>query len=733
MNAPLARTIALLKLNPVALLFTLLKRKPIAVLLLVSAAAGFANPVLALPAALAVFFFTTGYALFSLCKIELPLPAKIGASIVTSVLVSTHFAFAAATAFGFSPTLVSACVVGLSLLAFAIDFNKLRGELKLLACDRQVACLGLLAFLFVGAILLQSTWRPVAGGIVNGGWNWSDFFFHYSIGASIAAGNFPPQTPYFAGTPFAYHYFADLHSALVATAGGAWLRFVMVLAQAALALSLALIAFSAAEFFLRSRRAAGLAVILLLFGGGLGYLEFFDGLSHGSDALAMVGSRSFDNDWNSKVFKVPSVLGVGLLTHRATTVALPAFAAVLLLLALAFENRSPRKAVFAGFLTALLPPFQFFALPVAAIAAGLFLLHKLFESRRNARGVFKLGVAFAAPLALAIPFVLLPLAKAGSSGAVRLNWGWESGSYDLTSLAVFYGLNFGVPLFLALAGLAFSWLAGRQFSSKGRFPAASFTGRHFTSDPRFALAYRGSPATVPLASNRALFSGRLSIASLGNRLTSFFSRFSPQVVDGRFLWVLAAALFVVPNAVALTVIAWDTGKFFQFMWLPLCILAAAFLARLPKPVIVVAVAASVLSPLLLAGWFALGSPFALSDNDLQAASWMESNTTIKDVFVTDDFINQPTDVAGRLRLLTFAPYVSNTGYDPGPREKAVKEIYCSGEASKSASLMRQYGADFVIVRRGGECSGKAVSAFADSSLFSLAYSNSDMDIFRLAD
>jgi hypothetical protein len=664
------------------------KANPLASFLLASAVLGFANPLLALPAAFAVFFFTTGYALISFARLELPLPAKVGASIVASVLASTHFANAAATVFGYSPALVSACTVVLALLAYAIDFSKLKGELNSLFADRLVLSLGAAAFLFVAGVLYQSTWRHVTGGIVNGGWNWSDFLFHYSVAATIAAGNFPPQTPYFAGTPFAYHYFADLHSALVAVSSGAWLAHVMIFAQAFLALSLALLAFSTAEHFLRSRKAAALAVVLIVFGGGMGYLEFFDGLSHGKDALDMISHRSFDNDWNSRVFKVPSVMGVGLLTHRATTVALPAFTAVLLLIALAFEQRSAKKALVAGLLTALLPPFQFFALPVSAIAVGLLLLNQLFKSRQNAKDVFKLGLCFAIPLVLAIPFVLLPLQKAGSSGAVRFNWGWESGSHDPTSFATFYGLNFGVPLFLAIAGLAFAWLGSRAFATKGK----------------------------------------TALASLGARATAVCSRLSPQVADSKFLWLLAAALFVVPNAVALTAISWDTGKFFQFMWLPLCIMAAAVLARLPKPVIAIAIAASVLSPLLVAGWFVLGSPFALSDTDLQAASWMEGHTTIKDVFVTDIFINQPTDVAGRLRLLTFTPYVSNTGYDPSSREHDVKAIYCGGDAAKSASLMSNYGARYILVRPGGECN--AMATFSSSPFFELAYSNSGIAIFR---
>ena len=62
------------------------------------------------------------------------------------------------------------------------------------------------------------TRRP--NGWVSGGWNWSDLLVHVSIGSSIAAGNFPPEVPYFAGVPLTYHWFADFHGAITSTVAG---------------------------------------------------------------------------------------------------------------------------------------------------------------------------------------------------------------------------------------------------------------------------------------------------------------------------------------------------------------------------------------------------------------------------------------------------------------------------------------------------------------------------------
>ena len=53
----------------------------------------------------------------------------------------------------------------------------------------------------VGGVLAANAWHEIPAGWVSGGWNWSDFLVHVSIGQSIVEGNFPPQVPYFAGRP----------------------------------------------------------------------------------------------------------------------------------------------------------------------------------------------------------------------------------------------------------------------------------------------------------------------------------------------------------------------------------------------------------------------------------------------------------------------------------------------------------------------------------------------------
>ena len=61
------------------------------------------------------------------------------------------------------------------------------------------------------------------------------------------------------------------------------------------------------------------------------------------------------------------------------------------------------------------------------------------------------------------------------------------------------------------------------------------------------------------------------------------------------------------------------------------------------------------------------------------------------MFITDAFINSPVDLAGRLRISTFGPYVSNLGYDPTPREADTQVIFCGGP-KLAVERMAPYGA-----------------------------------------
>ena len=201
----------------------------------------------------------------------------------------------------------------------------------------------------------------------------------------------------------------------------------------------------------------------------------------------------------------------------------------------------------------------------------------------------------------------------------------------------------------------------------------------------------------------------------------------------RFLlagWLVA--LFAIPNLVQVSVVGFDMNKYFQAMWVAVALLAAWMVRRWPLPAVAVVVALSIPSPLLVAAWTGLNREQVLSRAELRAADWIAANTPERAVFVTSGWLNAPTDPAGRLRLMTFPPYVANLGFDPDQRVAEVHSIYCDGEPGTAVSLMRDLGAGYLLEDGlPGECA--TPTDFAAAPELASVYDADGIRIWRLAD
>jgi hypothetical protein len=369
------------------------------------------------------------------------------------------------------------------------------------------------------------------------------------------------------------------------------------------------------------------------------------------------------------LFRIPSVMGTGLLVHRATTFGLPILVGAVLLLVAGLPTARRRAAGWrdrreliglAGLVGALLAPFHFFFFPAFLLVAFLYTVRggRLIdrEAPRNA-------ALLLLPMLLALPFAIGAVANAGGSGALRPVPGWESAPWasGMGAVVFFYVTNLGIPFVLALVALA-----------------------------------------VPRTPWRFLLGA----------------------------WV--AALFLLPNLVQVSHVAFDMNKYFQAMWIAVALLAAWLIRRWPWPAVALVLLLSIGSPLLVSAYTAFNREQVLSAAELRASDWIAANTPERSVFVTDGWLNSPTDPAGRLRLLTFTPYVANLGYDPDQRAEIVRQIYCSGDAAYAADLMRMVRADFVLqVRLPADC--RAPTDFGASGELNLVYDTDGIRIWRLAD
>ncbi len=419
--------------------------------------------------------FVPGWIVIKRVAPGLPNPGAIGAAAVTSVYLSAHLVnlVARVGGFGRASILVSAVLLAFGCLGFALVRSRWltpleRPSLGRIAAAARADAPAWIVAAAVGVVVLvvlgSNGWVKTETGWVSGGWNWSDFLVHVSIGASIAAGNFPPEVPYFAGAPLTYHWFADFHGAISSTVAGVDLIGVYFVTSAAFAGVLALVVWALAVQLTGRRSVATIAAILVCFAGGLGWIRLVgDVIAGDTDILAMVGTTSYDNTWIAgwPYFKIASIFSTGFLPHRATTLGLPGLVTVVLLVVACLDRR-PAGVLLAGILAALLAPFQFFAFPATYLIVGLYVLT---TGAWRARTAGRDAVLFLAPAVLAAPFILGAVMQQRDIGAFRFVIGWGSAPFGDGPPAVlfFYLTNLGIPFALAVVaaftarGMPYRW------------------------------------------------------------------------------------------------------------------------------------------------------------------------------------------------------------------------------------------------------------------------------------
>ncbi|HEX3219892.1 MAG TPA: hypothetical protein VHU77_07695, partial [Candidatus Limnocylindria bacterium] len=678
-----------------------------------------------------LLFVVPGWVAVAALRPRISATGRLGLAIVLSVAISAHLVYWTATLLGGYDRATVFLVAGLLALplpvvAWRSGTTRFVAEARSAqaATRRNVLPLALaaVAAAFVGLVLNSGLWHPTADGVAAGGSNWSDLGVHLSIAQSLNAGNFPPQVPYFSGAPLVYHWFADFHAAIAASAAGMFAIPAFVASSAILTAALALLVHGLALHLLprpAARRAATVAMLLVIFGGGLGWIRFVGDVATGvGDPITLITHNSYDNSWYDAtgkpdmwpIFRVPSVMGTGLLVHRATTVGLPILLGAVLLLvaglptararALRWHDR-PWLILCAGLLGALLAPFHFFFFPAFGLLA---LLYVLIGGRLLDRDAPRNAALLLAPYLLAVPFAVAPLLNASGSGALRLAFGWESAPLAEGPLAVafFYLTNLGVACLLAIAAVTAPIRRGRAVV----VIALAAVG---------TLLLIGSEGSVRGVAGLVLLAAAAVVAAPAPR---------------RFLAAWAVALFLVPNVMQVSDIAFDMNKFFQAMWVAVALLAAWLVRKWPRLAIAGVLLLAVPSPLLVAGWTAFNREQVLDWNGMAASQWIAANTPERSVFATDGWLNSPTDPAGRLRLITYPPYVANLGFNPDQRVEQVRQIYCAGNLDTTAALMRQLGASYLIEQgRPDHCDSP--TEFREGPQLHEVYENPGLRIWQL--
>ena len=387
-------------------------------------------------------FALPGWILVRRVAPDLPRAGAAGVGVVASVVLGTHAVHLVSLVVGFGRPAVLGSVVLLITATVGVCVARTRwlaawsppptGRIpgEILRAVRAEAPAWLVAgatTLVVLVILGVNGWRETPAGVVSGGWNWSDLLVHVAIGNSISHGNFPPEVPYFAGQPLGYHWFADFHGAMASTVADLPIIPVYFGSSAFMAGTLALVVWSLGLQLTGERRIATIAVILVVAGGGMGWLRLVgDIIGERADLVGLVVERPYDNSWADDwpFFRIASIFGTGFLPHRATTFGLPGLVAVLVLV-VGCLGRRPAGIGLAGLLAALLAPFHFYALPATYLIAGTFVA---FGGGWRARSVVRDAARFLVPLVVALPFVRGRRAAAGPAWRVPLRPGLDRGA-----------------------------------------------------------------------------------------------------------------------------------------------------------------------------------------------------------------------------------------------------------------------------------------------------------------
>ncbi|MDD5317935.1 MAG: hypothetical protein PHF51_04380 [Candidatus ainarchaeum sp.] len=454
-------------------------------LLLLLTLASLALPQLFLPIAVPAFLYVLpGYFLLRIIGAR-PSPLEtVGLSVLLSLMGSTYAIYWMSLAFGYSSLTFYLFFALVSLAGFLVPVRLDKAIIPKIAPVRLSAAsvsralneggavpllLAALTMAVFGAILLASLWVPSGNGIITGGWNYGDYFIHSAVIQSVNHGNFPPEEPVYAGVPIAYHWFADLHTAIGAKLFGVFPRFIAILDSTIGVGLLSLFTYLLAMRFAGDRKAALVAAFLVIFAGGFGYLRLADEFGK-APVMELLKGDAFDN--KGDFFALPSMLPGFLLPQRPIAFGLPALAAVALLVSTGYPG-DLRRLLLAGIVLGMMPPFHYYAFLSAAVAAALYFAY-YHVTEKTVQKIGNSLIVIAVSFAFAFPFLLSALGRAG--GMLGFGFGWvalRDGAFDPVYFVEFYAANLGLAALLAIPAIPLLFYLKRDLKPAGFLALAS--------------------------------------------------------------------------------------------------------------------------------------------------------------------------------------------------------------------------------------------------------------------
>ncbi len=498
-------------------------------------------------------------------------------------------------------------------------------------------------------LFVQVTRRVIdfdAGGVTTApATNYGDLAFHLSVISSFAfGGNFPPENPIFAGVSFTYPFLVDLLTASMVGLGSGW-KVAFMMSSLPLLVGLVGVVESLGHRLTGRRWVGRLALILLVFNGGLGFLSLANDLRLMLREGGVLGSwveiagflshlpetSTINNSVTLAGVTIPIRYGNPLTTllipQRSLMFGLPVVGMIIILwhrtlTQVLTEAERWRTMIVAGVMTGLLPLLHTHGfLAVMIVTLPMLLIYRRPQW---------LGFLAAAGLVGGLP--VLWLSRTGVRRSL-FTWqpGWESGGSDVL---LFWVVNNGPFLGVLMAMMSVLWWKRAELA----------------------------PFLIPF-----------------------------------MLW------FIIPNLVLLAPWVWDNMKMFVYWAMVSSIAVGMGIERLTasRRGIIRAAGLVLLVLMVLSGlldvWRGLSpveSVRLLTGDDLRVAELIRERTPARALVLHAPVHNSPLILTGRRSLMGYSGHLWSHGLDYVQREAEVEEMLRPGS---SGALLLAHGVDYVLV------------------------------------
>jgi hypothetical protein len=496
--------------------------------------------------------------------------------------------------------------------------------------------------------------------------NLGDLPFHLQVISSFVYGhNFPPEDPTYAGTRFTYPFISDVIAAMFVRCG-ATLRDSMFVENIVLILALLGALHRWTWELTKDRMASLLAPVLLVFGGGFGWVLFFRDAAHRSDSLLrFLGHLPRDYTLGSNdLWRWGNPLTTLLVTQRSLLLGLPVAICVFTQwwLALQEEEGSGEKSAETAFVSDF---------PKAAVPQATLRRHWTYQNKPWIRRMIAAGV-MTGLLPLVHAHTFLAVVAVASCLAILFRR-WLSWTVFFVTAVIF-------------AAPEIVWLA------RGSVKTQSFLGWHVGWESGthnlIWFWFVNTGAFIPL----------LVAALLWRDRKKYLVR--PQLL---YYYLPFFICLIVPNLVKLAPWPWDNIKIIVYWYvasLPFVAMVLAFWYR--KNGVWRAAACCVFLVLVLAGaldiWRSIGGTNSYREFDrdqINLAAEIRQKTPPRALVLYAPTFNSPIFLTGRRSMLGYPGWAWSRGLDYTERQNKIRRIYSGNPGA--ADLMRRERIDYVMI------------------------------------